>query len=285
MANAMTVDVEDYFQVSAFSNRIGREDWDNYPCRIERNVDVILELFDDDAIHATFFILGWIGERYPQMLRSIVSAGHELASHGLFHVRVHDQSPEEFRTDIRGAKRLLEDLASVPINGYRAASFSIGERTPWAFEILAEEGYTYSSSVYPIGHDLYGMPQAPRTAFYPEGGVDLLEVPISTVRLLHYNFPCGGGGYFRLMPYPLARWAMRRVNRTDGLPCVFYFHPWEIDPDQPRIPGISLKSRARHYLNLQKMKPRLRRLLSDFTWDRMDSIFLGEGAGRWTPTA
>lgn len=279
MANAMTVDVEDYFQVWAFSDRIHRRDWDDYPCRIEQNVDVVLELFDEHAIHATFFTLGWVGERYPQVVRRIVSAGHELASHGQFHVRVHEQSPEEFRTDVRGAKRSLEDLAGAPIKGYRAASFSMGQRTPWAFEVLAEEGYVYSSSIYPIRHDIYGMPEAPRYAFRPSAGCDLLEIPVSTLRILNRNFPCGGGGYFRLMPYPLARWAMRRVNRTDGLPCVFFFHPWEIDPEQPRIPGVSLKTRTRHYLNLRKMKPRLRRLLSDFTWDRMDTIFLEEEAG------
>jgi polysaccharide deacetylase family protein (PEP-CTERM system associated) len=277
ITNALTVDVEDYFQVSAFADKINRDDWDNYPCRVEENVESILQLFDEQGVHATFFTLGWIGERYPQLLAKIVAAGHELASHGQNHIRVGEQSPEEFRLDIRGAKHLLEDLAGVAIRGYRAASFSIGKETLWAHEILADEGYAYSSSIYPIYHDLYGMPEAPRHAFRVGADSDLLEIPISTVRFGGRNFPCGGGGYFRLMPYPLARWALRRVNQSSRQPSVFYFHPWEIDPDQPRIPGVSLKTRTRHYLNLQRMERRLQRLLSDFSWDRMDSIFLSPG--------
>lgn len=275
ITNALTVDVEDYFQVSAFADKINRGDWDSYPCRVEENVENILELFDAHGVHATFFTLGWVGQRYPQLLAKIVAAGHELASHGQNHVRVGEQSPEEFRLDIRGAKHLLEDLAGVSIRGYRAASFSIGQETLWAHDILAEEGYAYSSSIYPIHHDLYGMPDAPRHAFRVREGLDFLEIPISTLRFAGRNFPCGGGGYFRLMPYTLASWALQQVNQKAHQPGVFYFHPWEIDPDQPRIPGISFKTQTRHYLNLRKTKDRLRRLLSDFSWDRMDAIFLG----------
>lgn len=276
IANAITVDVEDYFQVSAFADRIGLGDWDSYPCRVEKNVHNILQLFDEHDVRATFFTLGWVGQRYPQLLRSIVAAGHELASHGQNHVRVGHQLPEEFRADVRDSKKLLEDLSGVPIRGYRAASFSIGRDTLWAFNILAEEGYAYSSSIYPIRHDLYGMPEAPRHAFRVDPDLEFIEIPISTLRVAGRNLPCGGGGYFRLMPYPVASWAMHRINRTDDQPCVFYFHPWELDPDQPRIPGVSLKTRTRHYLNLGKMERRLRRLLAEFSWDRMDAIFLGQ---------
>ncbi|NNE83540.1 MAG: DUF3473 domain-containing protein [Alphaproteobacteria bacterium] len=274
----MTVDVEDYFQVSAFADAIDRKDWDNHDCRVEENVNNILQLLDAHGVHATFFTLGWVGHRYPDLLRKIVAEGHELASHGQNHIRVGEQSPDEFRADIRGAKHLLEDIAGVSVRGYRAASFSIGRETLWAFDILAEEGYAYSSSIYPIHHDLYGMPEAPRHAFRTGADNDLVEIPISTVRLAGRNLPCGGGGYFRLMPYPLARWALRHVNQSSGQPCVFYFHPWEIDPGQPRIPGVSLKTRTRHYLNLNKMERRLQRLLSDFSWDRIDAIFLGPEA-------
>jgi polysaccharide deacetylase family protein (PEP-CTERM system associated) len=276
IANAITVDVEDYFHVSAFADRIAPDDWDSYPCRAERNVDNILKLFNEYGVRATFFTLGWVAQRYPQLVRNIVDAGHEVASHGLNHIRVGHQNSEEFRTDVRESKKLLEDLAGVPIRGYRAASFSIGAETLWAFNILADEGYAYSSSIYPIRHDLYGMPDAPRYAFRVDPDLDFLEIPISTLRVGGRNLPCGGGGYFRLMPYPLASWAMRRINRGDGQPCVFYFHPWELDPDQPRIPGVSLKTSTRHYLNLRKMEGRLRRLLSEFSWDRMDAVFLGQ---------
>ncbi len=280
LTNAMTVDVEDYFQVSAFANKISRDDWDSYPCRVEQNVETILALFDAHDVRATFFTLGWVGERYPQLVRKIVAGGHELASHGQDHVRVTEQNPEEFRNDVRGAKRCLEDIAGVPVCGYRAASFSIGAQNLWAFDVLAEEGYSYSSSIYPIRHDLYGMPNAPRHAFQTGEGGDFLEVPISTARLFGRNFPCGGGGYFRLMPYPLTRWATRRLNQKENAPSIFYFHPWELDPEQPRIPGVSLKTRTRHYLNLNKMKSRLSRLLSDFNWDRMDAVFLPHGAAQ-----
>jgi len=277
--NAMTVDVEDYFQVSAFEDVIDRHDWDRIPCRVEYNTDRILELFAEQDIRATFFTLGWVAERYPQLVRRIVESGHELASHGFSHIRVTRQSPGEFRQDILRSKALLEDTAGCAVRGYRAASYSIVSSTLWAHDQLHEAGYQYSSSIYPIRHDLYGIPGAPRFP-YRNREQGLLEIPITTVTLLGGNFPCGGGGYFRLLPYSLSRWAMRHVNKKDGQPCVFYFHPWEIDPEQPRQSGIPWKTRFRHYLNLGRMRFRLQRLLADFSWDRMDSVFLRGEASR-----
>jgi polysaccharide deacetylase family protein (PEP-CTERM system associated) len=274
--NAMTVDVEDYFQVSAFERYIAREDWQRLPQRVERNTDRVLALFARHEVKATFFMLGWIAERYPQLLRRIVDEGHELASHGYAHVRVTQQTPDEFYEDIRRTKQLLEDIGGIAVRGYRAASYSIGATNLWALEVLQRAGYAYSSSIYPIHHDLYGMPEAPRFAFRPQGAAGLLEVPITTVAIGGRKLPCGGGGYFRLLPYILSRWAIRRVNQQDGQACVFYFHPWELDPQQPRVPGIDYKTRFRHYLNLNRMERRLRALLRDFRWDRMDRVFLSE---------
>jgi polysaccharide deacetylase family protein (PEP-CTERM system associated) len=270
----MTVDVEDYFQVSAFEAHIARSSWDSIPTRVERNLDTILELLMRHDAHATFFTLGWVAQRYPSLIRRIVGEGHELASHGFNHGRAHEQTREEFAEDVRSAKRLLEDIAGVPVCGYRAPSFSIGHANLWALECLAEAGYRYSSSIYPIRHDHYGMPDAPRFSHRPRNAQGLIEIPVSTVRVLNRNFPAGGGGYFRLMPYALSRWCLRRVNQVDREPCVFYFHPWELDPDQPRQKGVPLKTRFRHYVNLTRMRARIERLLRDFRWERMDRIFL-----------
>lgn len=278
IVNAMSVDVEDYFQVQAFADRVGRDDWGDFDSRVERNTDRVLEVFGDTGVRATFFTLGWVAERHPALIRRIVDAGHELASHGFEHIRVFEQTPEEFRIDVRRTKALLEETGGVAVRGYRAATFSIGEKNTWAFDVLAEEGYAYSSSVYPIRHDLYGMPSAPRFRFRPNGANDLVEYPITTVRLFGRSLPCGGGGYFRLFPYGLSRWAMSRVNRTDGQPCIFYFHPWEVDPEQPRFEGLPFKSRFRHYVNLDVMEHRLRRLAGDFAWDRVDRVFLAPDA-------
>lgn len=272
--NAFTVDVEDYFQVSALAPYIPRADWDSVPCRVERNVDKILGLLDETDARATFFTLGWVAERYPGIVRRIADGGHEIASHGYAHYRASEQTPEAFRADIQLAKAVLEDVAGVEVKGYRAPSFSIGEANTWAFDCIAECGYRYSSSVYPIRHDHYGMPNAPRFPFQPRDG--LLEVPMTTVRLLNANLPSSGGGYFRLMPYPLTRWMIQRVNAAEGKSAIFYFHPWEIDPEQPRVPGVDLKTRFRHYVNLSRTEERLRRLLTDFAWDRVDSVFLRE---------
>ncbi len=273
--NAMTIDVEDYFQVSAFAPYIDRASWPARECRVEANIERILAVLATGGVHATFFTLGWIAERYPDMVRRIVAGGHELASHGYAHLRASDQSRAEFDDDIIRSKQLLEDIGGQQVIGYRAPSFSIGKDNLWALDALKEAGYRYSSSIYPIAHDHYGMPDAPRFAFYPNGPDGLLEIPITTVRMLQKNLPAGGGGYFRLLPYAVSRWMMNKVNRDDRQPAIFYFHPWEIDPGQPRPQGVGAKSRFRHYVNLERMEGRIARLTEDFAWDRMDRIFLG----------
>jgi polysaccharide deacetylase family protein (PEP-CTERM system associated) len=273
VTNALTIDVEDYFQVSAFAPHIPRSDWPTRECRVERNVDRILAMLDQHGTRATFFTLGWIAERYPELIRRIVAEGHELASHGYGHERANEQTAAAFFADINLAKLILEDLAGQEVKGYRAPSFSIGQHNLWAFDCLERAGYLYSSSIYPIRHDHYGMPDAPRHA-HAVGG--LLEVPATTLRFLNRNWPASGGGYFRLMPYGVSRWMLRRVNHIDQLAAVFYFHPWEIDVDQPRIPGISAKTRFRHYVNIHRMEARLNRLLGDFQWGRMDNLFLSD---------
>jgi len=273
ITNAMTIDVEDYFQVSAFAGRIDHADWDSLPCRVEANVDRILSLLDTAGCSATWFTLGWIAERHPGLVRRIVAAGHELASHGYDHQRVSAQSPALFRADVERSKALLEDISGVAVNGYRAPSFSIGGANLWALDTLREAGYRYSSSIYPIHHDHYGMPDAPRFAHYPRGAGGLLELPLTTCRLFAHNLPAAGGGYFRLLPYAFSRWALQRVNASDRQACIFYFHPWELDPGQPRQRGIGLKTRFRHYVNLGLMEERVRRLLHDLRWDRIDRVF------------
>jgi len=268
--NAMTVDVEDYFQVQAFAGCIERDAWHHFAPRIEANVDRILCQFADAGVKATFFTLGWIAERHRPMVRRIVDAGHELASHGYDHTRADAQDPDAFRGDVTRTRLLLEDIGGVAVHGYRAATFSIGERNPWAFRVLEGAGYTYSSSINPISHDLYGMPDAPRVPFRP-GGTGLWEIPMTTLRVLGRNWPCSGGGYFRLLPYSAFRCGLAVVNRRRS--GVFYFHPWEVDPDQPRIANCGWKSQFRHYTNLSRMTARLDRLLRDFAWDRMDRVF------------
>ena len=272
-ANALTVDVEDYFQVEAFFNVIDRKEWDGFDCRVEANIERILNLLSAAGARATFFTLGWIAERHPRVIRAIVEMGHELASHGLDHRRADGQTRAEFLADVVRAKDILEDLGGCKVKGYRAPSFSVSRHNLWVMEALAEAGYSYSSSTYPIVHDNYGIPEGPRFAFYPLPSNDFLEIPVTSLRLFERNWPCGGGGYFRLLPYAISAKALSRVNR-EGRPCVFYFHPWEVDPDQPRISAAPLKSRLRHYLNLKKMEPRLARLLRAFRWRRMDEIFL-----------
>ncbi len=274
--NAMTVDVEDYFQVSAFAPHISRDSWNTLPCRVEGNIDRILALFEQRKVKATFFTLGWIAERYPAMIRRIIAGGHELASHGYGHLRASEQSEAEFREDVRSSKAILEDIGGQPVLGYRAPSFSIGSANLWALDVLLESGYRYSSSIYPIRHDHYGMPDAPRFSFYPNGPGKLLEVPVTTVRMFERNFPAGGGGYFRFFPYALSRWLLHKVNRDDGKPGIFYFHPWELDPQQPRQEGVGLKTRFRHYVNLHRTEARLQSLTRDFRWDRMDKLFLDQ---------
>ena len=269
--NAFSVDVEDWFQVSAFERVVERSRWESLPCRVERNVERLLELLERRAARATFFTLGWIAERHPGVVRAIERAGHEVASHGYGHARVRELTPEAFREDVRRAKAILEDLAARPVLGYRAPSFSIGDATPWAFDILRAEGHVYSSSVYPIRHDLYGSPSAPRFAYLTPSG--LLEIPPTSIRIGGRNFPASGGGFFRLLPYGLSRWGLRRVNAVDGEPAIFYCHPWEIDPEQPRVRDAGWRSSFRHYLNLGRTYPRLERLLGELRWDRMDRVF------------
>lgn len=273
ITNAMTVDVEDYFQVAAFERCIAREDWSRWPVRVEANTRRILEIFARGHIHATFFVLGWVAERYPVLVRDIGAAGHEVASHGFGHERLTNLSRSGFREGIIRTKHLLEDITGFAVAGYRAPSWSIGPATLWAHAELREAGYRYSSSVAPIRHDLYGMPAAPRFAFVTAGS-GMLEVPVTTVQWGGRNWPCGGGGFFRLLPYPLFRRGLRRVNRNDRRAGVFYFHPWEIDPQQPRVADVTLKNRVRHYLNLKRTAPRIERLLRDFRFDRMDRVFL-----------
>lgn len=272
ITNALTIDVEDYFQVSAFAPFIARSDWERRECRVERNVNRILDLLESRDTKGTFFTLGWIAERYPELVRRIVREGHELASHGYGHERASDLTEAAFHNDISRAKSLLEDLSGREVTGYRAPSFSIGTANLWAFDCLAQAGYKYSSSIYPIRHDHYGMPDSPRFAHRVDSG--LLEVPITTLRMFERNLPSSGGGYFRLLPYAVSRWMLRRVNTVDRESAVFYFHPWEIDVAQPRIAGIDLKTRFRHYVNIHRMEGRLQSLLADFKWGRMDSLFL-----------
>lgn len=272
IVNAMTIDVEDYFQVSAFAPHVSRNDWSTFECRVERNIERILALLADANAKATFFTLGWIAERYPQLIRRMADAGHEIASHGFDHRRATEQPRSEFLADIRLAKAILEDISGADVHGYRAPSFSVGASNPWAFDAIAEAGYRYSSSIYPIRHDHYGMPDAPR--FVHEVRPGLLEIPVATVRLFDVNLPAGGGGYFRLLPYMVSRWSLRRINARDRRPAMFYFHPWELDATQPRIAGPAAKTRFRHYVNLRRMAPRLTRLFHDFRWDRVDRVFL-----------
>ena len=272
IVNALTIDVEDYFQVSALAPNIPRSQWNVIPCRVENNIDRILAMLEQHRVNGTFFTLGWVAERYPSLVKRIAAGGHELASHGYAHQRASDLSPKAFLADINRAKQVIEDITGVEAKGYRAPSFSIGANNPWALDCIEQAGYRYSSSIYPIIHDHYGMPDSPRFAYLSRG--KLLEVPVTTVRLFRRNWPAGGGGYFRLMPYALSRWCIHRVNYVDKQPAIFYFHPWELDPEQPRVLGINAKTRFRHYVNLGKTKQRLRRLLGDFAWGRADHVFL-----------
>ncbi|OHD00278.1 MAG: polysaccharide deacetylase [Sphingomonadales bacterium GWF1_63_6] len=278
MQNALSVDVEDWFQVGAFERTIRRVDWDGLTHRVERNTDAVLDLFAQADVKATFFTLGWVAERYPALMRRIADAGHEVASHGYDHERVFTFTPEAFRADLRKARAILQDTSGQAVTGYRAPSFSIDTRTPWAHPILAEEGYRYSSSVAPIRHDHYGWPQSPRFAWKPVPGSDLVELPVTTAKLGQRTLAAGGGGFFRLLPYGFSRWAIRQVNDQAGRPAIIYFHPWEIDPDQPRVADAPLRSRLRHYSNLSVMAAKLRRLTRDFAWTRVDALADAEAA-------
>ena len=278
MLNALSVDVEDWFQVGAFENVIARDAWDGLEQRVERNADAVLALFGEAGVKGTFFTLGWVAERYPALLRRIAEAGHEVASHGWDHKRVFTMSAATFRADLERARIAIEDACGQTPAGYRAPSFSIDTRTPWAHRVLAEEGYAYSSSVAPIRHDHYGWPEAPRFAHRPIAGSDLIELPVTTVELAGRRLAAGGGGFFRLLPYRFSDWAIRRANQRDGRPAIFYFHPWEIDPGQPRVAGAPLKSRLRHYSRLSAMRPKLLKLLKAHRWGRTDEVVASEQA-------
>ncbi len=278
MLNALSVDVEDWFQVGAFERVIAKADWDRLPQRVERNADAVLSLFEEAGVKGTFFTLGWVAARYPALIRRIVAGGHEIASHGWDHDRVFTMTPEAFRRDLREAHDAIGQACGVAPHGYRAPSFSIDARTPWAHRILAEEGYSYSSSVAPVAHDHYGWREAPRFAFRPLSDHNLLELPVTTVEIGGRRMAAGGGGFFRLLPYRFSSWAVRRVNRAEQRPAIFYFHPWEIDPEQPRVMQAPLKSRLRHYSRLSAMRPKLLKLLKDHRWGRTDAVAAAEAA-------
>jgi polysaccharide deacetylase family protein (PEP-CTERM system associated) len=276
--NGLSVDVEEWFQVGAFERVIERDDWPALDSRVERNCDAILAMFDRAGVKATFFTLGWVAQRHGAMMRRIADAGHEIASHGWDHQRVFHLGEAAFADDIARARAVLEDTTGARISGYRAPSFSIDARTPWAHRVLAEQGYTYSSSVAPIVHDHYGWREAPRFAFRPVADAALLEIPVTTAEVGGRRMAAGGGGFFRMLPYSVSRWAIGQVNLREGRPAAFYFHPWEIDPDQPRMAHAPLRSRLRHYTNLSVMAGKLERLLGDFRWGRMDEVAALEAA-------
>jgi polysaccharide deacetylase family protein (PEP-CTERM system associated) len=278
IVNGLSVDVEDWFQVGAFENVIERGDWDGLASRVEDNVLAILDLFDAAGVKATFFTLGWVARRNRSLMRRIADAGHEVASHGYDHARVYKFDRKEFGADLRKARDVIEDSTGVAVTGYRAPSFSIDARTPWAYLELAEQGYVYSSSVAPVVHDHYGWREAPRFAFQPLAGSSLIEIPVTTAILGGRRVAAGGGGFFRVLPYAFSRWAIRQVNRRDERPAVFYFHPWEIDPAQPRVGNAPLKSRLRHYTNLTVMADKLADLVHEFAWGRMDALAGREAA-------
>jgi polysaccharide deacetylase family protein (PEP-CTERM system associated) len=278
VVNGLSVDVEDWFQVGAFENVIARGEWESIKTRVEDNVYRVLDLFAEADVRGTFFTLGWVAQRHPQMIRRIVESGHEIASHGYDHARVFTFTRKEFAEDICKARAIIEDCAGVAITGYRAPSFSIDGRTPWAFAELAEQGYAYSSSVAPVVHDHYGWPEAPRFAFRPLPWSQMVELPVTTAMLGGRRVAAGGGGFFRVLPYAFSRWAIRQVNRQAGRPAVFYFHPWEVDPDQPRVPNAPMRSRLRHYTGLAKMADKLGDLVREFRWGRMDMVAHRESA-------
>ena len=278
VVNGLSVDVEDWFQVGAFENVIARGEWESIKTRVADNVYRVLDLFAEADVRGTFFTLGWVAQRHPEMIRRIVAGGHEIASHGYDHARVFTFTRSEFAEDIRKARAIIEDCAGVAVTGYRAPSFSIDQRTPWAFAELAEQGYAYSSSVAPVVHDHYGWPEAPRFAFRPLPWSKMIELPVTTAMLGGRRVAAGGGGFFRVLPYAFSRWAIRQVNRDEGRPAMFYFHPWEVDPDQPRVPYAPLRSRLRHYTGLSKMAGKLSDLVHEFRWGRVDMIAHREAA-------
>ena len=278
--HAMTVDVEDYFQVSAFAKVIDPATWDSFASRVERNTHIILDLFDLNDLKGTFFVLGWIAERQPQLIREVSKRGHEIACHGYGHQLVYTQTPSIFASETKRSKDILEDIVQLPIVGYRAATYSITKQSLWALDILEEQGFQYDSSIFPVHHDVYGIPEAPehihRVALAKSSS--LIEFPLSSYRFLGHNIPVAGGGYFRLYPYALSRWLLRRVAGS-GAPFIFYLHPWEVDPEQPRITNATALSRFRHYLNLERCESRLRKLISDFSFTTIQRVLASAHGG------
>jgi polysaccharide deacetylase family protein (PEP-CTERM system associated) len=274
--NAMSVDVEEYFQVGAFESTIRKDDWGQMVSRVEYNTNIVLDLFAEKNVKSTFFTLGWVAERHPSLVRRIIADGHELASHGYDHDRVHQLNRQQFCADLERTKKILEDIGGQKIIGYRAPSFSVGKRNLWALDVLAELGYSYSSSVYPIAHDHYGWPEASRWAFRPIDSSPMIEIPVTTVDMLGKTRAAGGGGFFRLLPYALSKWAIGQVNEREGRTSIFYFHPWEVDAGQPYQQNAPLKSKVRHYTNLKHMRSKVARVLDDFHWDRVDRVFLSD---------
>jgi polysaccharide deacetylase family protein (PEP-CTERM system associated) len=277
VVNAMTIDVEDYFHVSVFDGLVPRHAWGSMESRVCANTERLLDLFDEAGITATFFVLGWVAERFPRLVREIVARGHEIASHGSEHRLVYDMTPAAFRDDVRRSKDLLESASGSRVLGYRAPSYSITPRSLWALDVLIDEGFVYDASIFPIHHDRYGIPVSPRHPYVLNRAGCLIEAPGSTVRWGPFNLPVGGGGYFRILPYAWTRWGIRRLNEVERLPAIFYLHPWEIDPDQPRLRAGRL-SRFRHYRNLDKTEDRLRALVSEFRFDTMISLLQGQTA-------
>ena len=272
IVNAMSIDVEDYFHVSVFDGIVPRSTWDQMESRVRRNTERLLDIFDEFSVRSTFFVLAWVGERYPELVKTIARRGHEVASHGYAHRLIYDQTPTTFREDVRKAKEILEDASGRRVNGYRAPSYSITPRSLWALDVLLEEGYRYDASIFPIRHDRYGIPISDRRPYRidrPAGS--LYEVPGSTARVGPLNLPVAGGGYFRLLPYWWTKWGISRLNLLERRPAVFYLHPWEIDPDQPKLP-VGRLGRLRHYRNLAHTETRLRQLLTDFQFDAVDSV-------------
>jgi polysaccharide deacetylase family protein (PEP-CTERM system associated) len=291
IVNALSVDVEDYFQVSAFDRIVSRATWKSFDSRVVPNTQRLLDLFDETGVKGTFFTLGWVAEHHPRLVREIASRGHEVASHGYHHQLVYMLTAQQFREDVRSAKAALEDATGSPVIGFRAPSFSIVQRSLWALDVLIEEGYAYDTSIFPVHHDRYGIPDAPRHVHRierPAGSI--LEMPASTVRLGAFNLPIAGGGYFRQFPYAFTRWGIRRVNAVDRAPVVFYLHPWEVDPDQPRL-EVGATTRWRHYRGLDRVAQRLRRLVHDFQFATVADVLglspaLTQGdPARWTPAA
>jgi polysaccharide deacetylase family protein (PEP-CTERM system associated) len=271
VTHAMTVDVEDYYHVAAFAKVIKPSEWNNWPSRVEQNTERLLQLFDDHNIKITFFILGWVAEKYPELVKTIRQQGHEIASHGFSHQLIYTQTPDIFRAETAKSKQILEDLAQTPITGYRAASYSITRKSLWALDILAELGFTWDSSIFPTRHDNYGIPGSPEEPYriITTNGTELLEFPLTTANVMGQSIPAAGGGYFRQYPYALSKWLFERASLNQTKPQIFYLHPWEIDPEQPRVPNASWFSNFRHYTNLKHCLPRLERMISDFHFGTM----------------